>query len=169
MTGALGRFLSHDAGPFAQFVKYGAVGVASTLVHLAVFYALASTCLRCLTAEDAAVRFLGLPFAQFDGGEPWWASRWFLAAAATAAAFSVANVFCWALNRLFVFKPGKFPWFAEFALFYGAAAGATLVALLVQSALIRFAGATTSLAAIVEVGVSFAVNFVARRFFIFER
>ena len=87
---------------------------------------------------------------------------------ATAAGFSVANVFCWLMNRAFVFRPGKFAWHVEFALFYGAAALATLIALVVQSALIRFAGMTTSFAAILEIVVSFFVNFVTRRFFIFK-
>jgi putative flippase GtrA len=162
------RFLSHDSGPFAQFVKYGAIGVMSTCVQLAVFYALASTCLKCLTPGDPAVRALGLPSATFDGSEVWWESRWFLAAVATAAGFTVANVFCWVMNRLFVFRPGKFAWHVELALFYGAAAGATVAALLVQSLLIRFAGVSTSFAAVVEVVVSFAVNFFTRRFFIFR-
>ena len=89
-------------------------------------------------------------------------------AVATAAGFSVANVFCWLMNRAFVFRPGKFAWHVEFALFYGAAALATVIALVVQSALIRFAGTTTSFAAILEIVVSFFVNFVTRRFFIFK-
>ncbi len=162
------RFLSHDCGPFAQFVKYGAIGVMATCVQMAVFYLLAATCLKCLTAEDVAVRFLGLPSVAFDGTEAWWASRWFLAAVATAVGFTVANVFCWIMNRLFVFRPGKFVWYIEFSLFYGAAAGATVVALCAQSGLIRFAGVTTSFAAVVEVVVSFLVNFFTRRFFIFK-
>lgn len=162
------RFLSHDCGPFAQFVKYGTVGVLSTCVQMAVFYVLAATCLKCLTADDIAVKFLGFPFATFDGTEPWWTSRWFLAAVATAVGFTVANVFCWIMNRLFVFRPGKFSWYVEFAYFYGVAAGATVIALGVQSALIHFVGVTTSFAAVVEVIVSFLVNFFTRRFFIFK-
>ncbi len=162
------RFLSHDCGPFAQFVKYGAIGVMSTCVQMAVFYLFASTCLKCLTADDMAVKLLGFPSVAFDGTEPWWASRWFLAAVATAIGFTVANVFCWIMNRLFVFRPGKFPWHTEFALFYGAAGGATVIALCVQSGLIHFAGMTTSFAAVIEVVVSFLVNFFTRRFFIFK-
>ncbi len=162
------RFLSHDCGPFAQFVKYGAIGVMATCVQMSVFYLLAATCLRCLTADDVAVKMLGLPSAAFDGAEAWWASRWFLAAVATAIGFTVANVFCWLMNRLFVFRPGKFPWYVEFALFYGAAAGATVIALCVHSGLIHFAGVTTSLAAVIEVVVSFFVTFFTRRFFIFK-
>ncbi len=168
IAGFVRRFLSHDSGPFAQFVKYGAVGVMATCVQFAVFYALAATCLRCLTEDDRAVALLGLPYAVFSGSEPWYAARWFLAAVATAAGFIVANVFCWLMNRAFVFRPGKFAWYAEFALFFGAAAGATIVALVVQSLLIRFVGVTTSFAAIVEVIVSFLVNFFTRRFFIFK-
>ena len=164
----LRKILSHDAGPFWQFVKYGLVGVLATCVQTGVFYALASTCLKCLGPDDWAVVHLGLPSASFTGAEAWYASRGTVAAEATAVGFVVANVFCWLMNRAFVFRPGKFAWHVEFALFFGAAAGATVVALLVQSLLIRFIGVTTSFAAIVEVLVSFLVNFFTRRFFIFK-
>ena len=168
MSDWLKRILSHDSGPFWQFVKYGTIGVLSTLVQLVVFYALAATVLPCLTPEDAAVRYLGLPSVTFTGAEPWYAARWFVAAVATVVGFTVANVFCWLMNRWFVFRPGKFRWYAEFAMFYGAAALATALALLVQSVLISWLGVTTSVAAFVEVVASFLVNFVVRKFFIFR-
>ena len=159
--------LSPEAGPFWQFVKYGAVGVASTAVQLVVFLALAATCLKCLTPDDWAVRFLGLQSACFDGSEPWFSSRWFLAAVATAVGFTVANVFCWLLNRAIVFRAGRFSWYVEFAMFYCLAAFATAVALAVQSVLIRYFGLMTSAATLIEVLVSFAVNFFIRKFYIF--
>lgn len=168
MREAVRRILSHDCGPFAQFVKYGAIGVAATCVQFAVFYALASTCLRCLTADDTAVRLLGLPGAEFTGAEPWYHARWFLAGVATAAGFVVANVFCWLMNRAFVFRPGKFRWYVEFGMFFGVAAIATTIALAVQSVLIKVAGMTTSAAVVIEVAVSFLLNFFARKFFIFK-
>ena len=143
------RFLSHDSGPFAQFVKYGAIGVASTLVQMLVFYLLAATCCRCLGPDDWAVRLLGLPSVDVPH-----AVRGFRFAVDTVLGFSVANVFCWLMNRLFVFRPGKFAWYREFALFFGAAAGAM--------------GLQTSAAVVIEVVVSFVVNFVARKFFIFK-
>ena len=59
------RFLSHDSGAFAQFVKYGVIGVLATCVQTGVFYALASTCLKCLTSDDLAVKVFGLPAAAF--------------------------------------------------------------------------------------------------------
>ena len=157
------RFLSHDSGPFAQFVKYGAIGVLSTCVQMIGFYLLAATCLKCLGADDWAVRFLGLPSVEVSDG-----LRAFRAAVATAGGFTVANIFCWIMNRLFVFKPGKFRWYVEFLMFFGVAALATVVALGVQSLLIRYFGMMTTAAVIVEVVVSFLMNFFVRKFVIFK-
>ena len=164
----LKRILSHDCGPFWQFVKYGAIGVMATLVQTGVFYILASTCLMCLTADDVAVRYLGLPPAAFTGQEAWYASRGMLAAYATAVGFFLANVFCWVMNRWFVFKPGKFRWYIEFCMFFGASTFATLVALGTMKVLIDSFGLMTTFAVVVEVFVSFFVNFFVRKFFIFK-
>ena len=162
------KFLSHDCGPFAQFVKYGAVGVMATCVHLAVFYLLASTCLKCLTEDDKAVRLLSLPSAAFTGAEPWYEARWFLAAVATAAGFSVANVFCWLMNRWFVFRPGRYRWYVELGMFFGASTLATVIALGIMKFLIDQFGLMTTLAVVVEIVVSFFVNFFIRKFLIFK-
>jgi putative flippase GtrA len=155
-------FLSHDAGPFAQFVKYGAIGVMATCVQTGVFYALAATCLKCLAADDWAVKLLGLPPVEASA-----AVRAFNFGAATAAGFVVANVFCWLMNRRFVFRPGRFRWYAEFAMFFGVATVATVVGIGVSSLLIRYAGLMTTMAVGVEVVVSFLVNFFIRKFVIF--
>ena len=157
------RFLSHDSGPFAQFVKYGVIGVLSTCVQMIGFYLLAATCMKCLGSDDWAVRFLGLPSVEVSDGV-----RAFRAAIATAGGFTVANIFCWILNRLFVFKPGKFRWYVEFLMFFGVAALATVVALGVQSLLIKYFGMMTTAAVIVEVVVSFLMNFFVRKFVIFK-
>lgn len=162
------RFLSHDSGVFAQFVKYGVIGVMATCVQTAIFYVLASTCLKCLTSDDLAVRFLGLPSADFTGGEAWYASRGMIAAVATAIGFVVANVFCWLMNRWFVFKPGKFRWYVELGMFFGASTLATIIALGVMKLLIDQFGLMTTLAVVVEVIVSFLVNFFIRKFVIFK-
>ena len=164
----LRRIISRESGPFWQFVKYGAIGVMSTIVQLCVFYALASTCLKCLTADDIAVKYLGLKSAYFSGQEPWYFSRGMIASAATAIGFTISNIFCWLMNRAFVFMPGKFRWWAEFGMFYGAATFATVVALGIMTLLIDLFGVTTSFAAFVEVAVSFLVNFFVRKFFIFK-
>ncbi len=162
------RFLSHDSGVFAQFVKYGVIGVMATCVQTVIFYILASTCLKCLTSDDLAVRFLGLPSVDFTGGEAWYASRGMLAAAATAIGFVVANVFCWLMDRWFVFRPGKFRWYVELAMFFGASTIATLLALGIMKVLIDQFGLMTTLAVVVEVVASFLINFFIRKFVIFK-
>ncbi len=157
------RFLSHESGPFAQFVKYGVIGVLATCVQMLGFYLLASTCLKCLGADDWAVRLAGLPSVEISDS-----LRAVRAAIATAGGFAAANVFCWIMNRLFVFKPGRFRWYVEFAMFFGVAAFATVVALGVQSLLIRHFGIMTTAAVVVEVLVSFLMNFFIRKFVIFK-
>ncbi|MGN0847753.1 MAG: GtrA family protein [Kiritimatiellia bacterium] len=168
MDDRIRRFFSHDAGPLAQFIKYGAIGVVSTLVQTGVFYILASLWLRCLTPDDWAVSLLGLPSASFSGEEAWYAARGTLAAVDTAGGFIVANVFCWLMNRRFVFRPGKFRWYVEFGMFFGVATIATVIALGVMKALIDVLGLMTTLAVVVEVLVSFFVNFFVRKFVIFR-
>ena len=162
------RFLSHESGAFAQFVKYGVIGVMATCVQTGVFYLLAATCLKCLTTDDIAVRLLGLPSVTFTGEESWYASRGMLAAAATGIGFVLANIFCWLMNRWFVFRPGKFRWHVELAMFFGASTAATLIALGVMKVLIDQFGMMTTVAVVVEVVVSFFVNFFIRKFVIFK-
>jgi len=157
------RFLSHDAGPVAQFIKYGVIGVLSTCVQTGFFYLLAATGLKCLKHDDWAVRLVHLPSS--DVSDSVRARRFALA---TGVGFVVANVFCWLMNRWFVFQPGRFAWYVEFGMFFGAATIATLVALGVSSAMIKRFGLMTTLAVVVEVLVSFFVNFFVRKFLIFK-
>ncbi len=163
MSDALTRILSHDSGPFWQFVKYGAIGVAATCVQTGVFYLLGTTCLACLAADDWAVKYLGFPSAAVSD-----AVRAFRFSTATAVGFVVANAFCWLMNRRFVFRAGKFAWFVEFAMFFGTAAVATLIALGLSALMIRYAGLMTTLAVAIEIAVSFLLNFFVRKFFIFK-
>ena len=72
------------------------------------------------------------------------------------------------MNRAFVFRPGRYKWHTEFGMFFGAATFATVAALGVMKILIDCAGMMTTLAVIVEVVVSFFVNFFVRKFFIFK-
>jgi putative flippase GtrA len=129
---------------------------------------LAATCLKCLAADDVAVRLLGLPAAEFTGDEAWYSTRGSLAAAATAVGFVLANVFCWLMNRRFVFRPGKFRWHVELAMFFSASSLATVIALMVMKSMIDWFGVMTSLAVLIEVAVSFLVNFFVRKFYIFK-
>lgn len=148
---------------FFQFVKYGTNGVIATYVQTGVFYFLGATCLMCLSPGDWAVKYFGLPSAEVSDGV-----RAVRFASATAIGFVVANVVCWLMNRWCVFRPGKFRWHVELALFFAASTFATVVALALSAALIRLVGLMTTIALAIEVAVSFLVNFFVRKFFIFR-
>lgn len=163
MCSSLGEILSRNCGAFWQFVKYGVIGVMATGVQAAVFYALAATCLKCLKPTDWAARLLRLPGC--DVSDATRARRFFWA---TAVGFTVANVFCWLMNRYFVFEPGLHAWYVEFAMFYAAAGVAMLVATSVSGMLIGRFGMMTTLAVVLEVVVSFMFNFFLRKFVIFK-
>ena len=168
MINFLKKILSHEAGPFWQFVKYGVIGVMATLVQTGVFYALGVTCLKCLTATDAFVTGCAKIGVTIPVAEVTDAVRALRFAAATAVGFILANIFCWLMNRWFVFKPGKFRWYVELGMFFGTSTIATVIALGLSSALINWAGLMTTLAVFIEVVVSFFVNFFVRKFFIFK-
>ena len=162
------KLLSPDAGPFWQFVKYGVVGVAATIIQTIIFYLGACLLFECLAAGDFAVVYLGFPEAKFTGLEPWYATRGVLASVNTAIGFVFANIFCWLMNRRFVFKAGKYSWQKELVLFFSVSALATVFALWIMKFLIDTMGVSTSFALVVEVISSFLINFVIRKFFIFK-
>ena len=157
------HILSHDCGPFWQFIKYGVIGVLSTLVQVLAFYALASTVFECLKADDIAVRLLGLPGSDVSD-----AVRAVNFAVATALAFTISNIFCWLMNRAFVFKPGRYKWYIELAMFFAVAASAMGLATLTSGYCIYKWGMMTTLAAFIEIAVSFVMNYFLRKFVIFK-
>lgn len=161
----LRQYLSHEASASVQFVKYALVGVLSTFIQVVAFYTLAATVLRCLTADDWAVRLLGLPAASANISDKERALFFFVA---TALAFLISNLFCWFFNRLFVFTPGRHKWYVELMLFVGVSALAMILATLIGSWLISSFGVMTTLAALTQIIFSFAFNYLARRFFIFK-
>jgi len=163
MFKAFRKILSHDCGPFWQFVKYGAIGVGATVIQTVVFYVLASTCLPCLKEDDWAVRFLSLSSAHVADSVRAWRF-----AVATAMAFVAANIPCWILNRLFVFRAGRFAWYLELLFFMAVSGVAVGLATGVSAMLINWFGMMTTLAVLVEVLVSFVFNFFIRKFIIFK-
>ena len=110
------------------------------------------------------MRLLSLPSANISD-----ATRGLLFTVDIAIGFVCSNIFCWLMNRAFVFRPGKFLWFVEFAMFFGVAALAWAIATALSAMLIHFCGMMTTIAAILEIAVSFLLNYFSRKFFIFKR
>lgn len=150
---------------FWQFVKYGAIGSVSTVIQLVVFYMMASAVLMCLRSDDPMVVRFGLP-AMAEASE---SLRTLYFLLDTAVGFTVANVFCWIMNRNFVFKPGRFHWVAELGMFFVVSGGAVLFGMLVGALVIALFGLATTTAVVFEVLSSLLLNFFMRKFFIFRR
>ncbi len=157
------RFLSHETSPLLQFLKYAIAGGLATASHIGVFYLLAIFLFPCLTPDDVAVRLLGLTVADLSE-----ATRIWHAGICNAIAFFFSNSFCYFLNRLFVFKPGRHHWLVEFLLFFGVSGVSMLLGTSVQSWLIAQFAIQTSLAFGANLVASLMINYAMRRFFIFK-
>ncbi len=163
MSNSIKRILSHDCGAFWQFVKYGVIGVLSTIVQTAAFYFLASTVLKCLNDGDFAVKVLALPVAEISDNLRAWRFAW-----ATGLGFIISNIFCWIMNRSFVFKTGRHVWYIELIMFMSVSGLAMLLATVLSGYLISQFALMTTLAVLIEIVVSFVFNFIIRKFIIFK-
>lgn len=156
------RFLGKDAGPLAQFIKYGMAGGGATVAHIVVFFLLGWRLLPCLTTDDIVVRLLGIT------PEATGASRALNAALATGFAFLVSNAVAYTLNVLFVFKAGRHHWLLEIGLFYAVSAVSMVIGTTLQSVLIARYDMMTTLAFGTNLVSALLINFAMRKFFIFK-
>lgn len=173
----LQHFLSHDASPLMQFIKYAIVGGLSTGVHILTFYFFAWCIFPALQANDHLVWLLRkfLPFLPppghhrvelAPGEEDRLRAR--NAVICNIFAFFASNVFCYILNRLFVFKPSDRYWLVEFILFCGVSAISIGLGSVMMQQLIRRFRMQTTYAFGANMVCSLLVNYALRKFFVFS-
>lgn len=150
-----------------QFVKYGLIGAFATAINLAVAEVFAAYVWPCLTADDLFVKWgvFGLTDATYLVSD---STRAIRAVGCNFVGFCIANFVCWLLNRKFVFTPGRHNVFAEFAYFFAGSGFAIACGSAAIWAFVKFYGMTTTYSFVINVGVSVAVNFVVRKFFVFK-
>ena len=163
MIGFIKKQLGHDSHPFVQFIKYGIVGGMATATHIVTFFLLSWLVLPCFTQDDIAVRLFGLTVPVISESTRLWNAGW-----CTVIGFTVANVFCYILNRLFVFKPGRYHWVLEFLLFFSVSGISMALGTAIQSVLIKYQGAQTSWAFGVNIVCALFINYAMRKFVIFK-
>jgi putative flippase GtrA len=161
------HYLSHDAPPFVQFIKYGMAGGAATVIHILVFFLAGFLLFPCVSADDPLMRFLSWAFGA-SAPVVNEVLRGRNAAVSNVIAFVIANAVCYVMNRLFVFRPGRHHVILEFLLFFAVSAisagiGTALIYILVD----RF-GVQTSYAFIANIFSSLAINYLMRKFFVFK-
>ena len=170
----ISEFLSHDAGPLAQFVKYVLVGGIATGVNILGFFLAGWLLFPCLTDNDLVVRLVrrirrtrrsSPDNPECQGGAR---SRARNAIFCNVIAFVFANAVCYVLNRLFVFKPGAMGVVWEALSFFAVSALSTAIGTACQTVLIRKTGMQTTFAFGANLVAALAINFVMRKYVIFN-
>ena len=157
------HYLSHDAPPLVQFVKYGLAGGLATVTHVLAFFLVGFLLFPCVTDNDPLVKLFGLVAPAVDE-----ALRARHAVFSNVVAFFVSNTVCYLANRWFVFKPGRHHVVIEFLLFLAVSAVSMIVGTSLMTWLIQHFGVQTTYAFGANILSSLAINYAMRKFFVFK-
>jgi len=163
MINFLKRQLGHDAHPMMQFIKYGIIGVMVTALNIIIFYLAGYLLFPCFKPDDIVFEILGLSVIPISEE-----TRAFNAIICNVIGFIPANIICYILNRLFVFKSGRHYWVIEFLLFFSIAALCVVIATATQTALIMYLHMQTTFAFLINITISLVINFAMRKFVVFK-
>jgi len=157
------HYLSHDAPPLVQFVKYGLAGGLATVTHVLAFFLVGFLLFPCVTDNDPLVKLFGLVAPAVDE-----ALRARHAIYSNVVAFFVSNTVCYLANRWFVFRPGRHHVAIEFLLFLAVSAVSMVIGTTLMGVLIQRFGIETTYAFGANILSSLAINYVMRKFFVFK-
>ena len=157
------HYLSHDAPPLVQFVKYGLAGGLATVTHVLAFFLVGFLLFPCVTDNDPLVKLFGLVAPAVDE-----ALRARHAVFSNVVAFFVSNTVCYLANRWFVFRPGRHHVVIEFLLFLAVSAVSMIVGTSLMTWLIQHFGVQTTYAFGANILSSLAINYAMRKFFVFK-
>ena len=152
-----------EAHPIIQFIKYGVVGGISTAIHIFTFFLVGWFLFPCITDNDIVVRLLRLRAPEHNESR-----RAINAVFSNACAFLVSNTVCFILNRIFVFQPGKHHIIVEFLLFFVVSGIAIVLGTMIMKVLISRFKMQTSIAFSANLFTSLMLNYVLRKFLIFN-
>ena len=159
----LNDFLSRDASPLVQFIKYALAGGIATGVHILTFFLIGFFLFPCVNKEDILVRLFRLKAPEVD--EKLRARH---AVFSNICAFFVSNTVCYVINRLFVFQPGRHSLVVEFLLFLVVSAVSMTIGTTVMGELIKRLKMQTTYAFGANLISSLLINYVMRKFFVFQ-
>jgi len=159
----LRRNLSHDASPAVQFLKYAFAGGIATVVHILTFFLSGFYLFPCVASDDILVRLFRLAAPVVEE-----TLRARHAVCCNIIAFVVSNTVCYFINRLFVFKPGRHSPVVEFLLFFAVSAVSVGLGTFLMGVLIDQFGIQTTYAFGANMLCSLAINYIMRKFFVFN-
>jgi len=149
--------------PLIQFIKYGISGGLSTLVHICLFYWMATQILPALNAHDVIASLLNLSVPEVSQG-----IRARNSMIDNTVAFLFSNLTAYVINIYWVFSPGRHHPVMEFLFFFAVSGIAILIGSTIMGFLIHSYGITTTMAFLANVLVSLLINFFIRKHIIFK-
>lgn len=146
-----------------QFIKYALVGGLATMVHIILFHLIAWKVLPSLQERDHAVGLLKIKIKKIDDKV-----RARNSMLGNLIAFLIANMFAYVLNIMYVFEAGRYHWLVEIGLYYVASGFSTLLGTMFMGFIIRRFGVLTTYAFMSNIFFAVMINYVARKFVIFN-
>jgi len=146
-----------------QFIRYILAGILATTIHIALFHLIGWKMFPALQADDHVVRFFKLSTKSIDD-----ATRARNSMIGNCSAFLVANVVAYITNILWVFQGGKYTFFVEIFLFYLVSGLSVILGSMLMGILIKRFSLLTTYAFSVNIVTAVTINYVVRKYFIFQ-
>jgi putative flippase GtrA len=155
--------MSLDTPAVLQFIKYALAGGLATITHIVIFHLIAWKIFPSLQEKDHAVRFFHLAIREINV-----TTRARNSMIGNFIAFLIANMVAYITNILFVFQGGKYPIIIEILLFYAVSGISAFLGTMLMGILIRRFGLLTTYAFASNIFTAVMINYVMRKFFIFN-
>lgn len=165
MDALLQQFLERDsAGPLVQFIKYALAGGIATAVDIGVFYLVAWKLIPALREDDPVVSRLKLTVHPVTEAQR--SARFVYI---TLIAFMFSNLTAYLINIMWVFTPDpdKAMWL-EILQFYAVSGISIFIGGGLGWMLIKWFHLSTTASYASKMIASLMINFVCRKFFIFQ-
>ena len=153
--------IDHDS--LIQFIKYALAGGVATATHITIFHLVAWKLFPSLQEKDHAVRLFKLSVTRVDDR-----TRAKNSMTGNIIAFLIANMVAYVINVLWVFQGGKYNIFVEILLFYLVSGFSVCLGTILMGTLIRRFGILTTWAFCSNIFTSVMINYIMRKFFIFN-
>jgi len=164
MRDFLRQFKGREHGPVVQFIKYAIAGAVATVVHVSLFYFLASKIFPALNPTDVLVGLLHLPAAAVAN-----VVRARNSMIDNGIAFIFSNLTAYLINIKWVFESGRHHPLIEIGSFYLVSGISVVIGSSLMGFLIAHFGIMTTVAFGANGLTSLLINFVLRKYFIFKK
>lgn len=146
-----------------QFIKYALAGGLATVTHIAVFHIVGWKMFPCLQKKDHFVKLLKLKLPELSNKKRSRNSMY-----SNAIAFVISNMVAYVTNILWVFESGRHNIIVELLLFYAVSGISIFLGTILMGFLIRRFGILTTYAFASNIFTSVMINYVLRKFVIFN-